>query len=190
MRLGILGGSFDPIHNAHLIVAQSAREQLGLDRVVFMVSGSQPLKSGHGAPGLDRLRMVELGIAGLPGCTTDGREIFRGGVSYMIDTLRELAREHPGADLVLILGSDAAREMPRWREADEVARLATIAVVARAGEPVAPGPAAFEVPTMAISSTEIRGRAAAGLDLRGWVPTAVADYISGLALYQTPGGDA
>lgn len=190
MRLGILGGSFDPIHNAHLIVAQSAREQLGLDRVVFMVSGSQPLKAGHGASGLDRLRMVELGVAGLPGCTTDGREVFRDGPSFAIDTLHELAREHPGAELVLILGSDAAREMPRWREAEEVARLATIAVVARADEPMAAGRGAFVVPAMAISSTEIRGRAAAGLDLRGWVPSSVADYISGLALYQTPGGDA
>ncbi len=190
MRLGILGGSFDPIHNAHLIVAQSAQEQLGLARVVFMVSGSQPLKAGHGAQALDRLRMVELGIVGLPGCFVDGREVARGGPSYAVDTLRELASEQPGVELVLILGSDAAAELPRWREADDVARLATIAVVGRAGSPDGPFTISVRVPKMAISSTEVRSRAAMGLGLRGWVPSAVADYISGLSLYQTPGGDA
>lgn len=190
MRLGILGGSFDPIHNAHLIVAQSAQEQLGLDRVLFMVSGSQPLKTRHGAPALDRLRMVELGIAGLPGCFADGREVFRGGASYTVDTLRELGNEHPGAELVLILGSDAALELPRWREADEVARLASIAVVARHGTPSGPHAIAVQVPEMAISSTEVRTRVASGQGIRGWVPGAVADYISGLSLYQTPGGAA
>ncbi|HET9065264.1 MAG TPA: nicotinate-nucleotide adenylyltransferase [Gemmatimonadales bacterium] len=190
MRLGILGGSFDPIHNAHLIVAQSAQEQLGLDRLLFMVSGRQPLKGGHGAPALDRLRMVELGIAGLPGCVADGREVHRGGVSYTIDTLRELRIEHPDAELVLILGSDAVLDLPRWREAAEVARLATMAVVARPGTPREAHAIAVDVPEMAISSTEVRTRAATGRGLRGWVPAAVADYISGLSLYQTPGGAA
>lgn len=190
MRLGILGGSFDPIHNAHLIVAQSAQEQLGLDRLLFMVSASQPLKTGHGASALDRLRMVELGVAGLPGCFADGREVFRGGVSYTVDTLRELTAEHPGAELVLILGSDAALDLPRWREADEVARLATIAVVGRAGTPDGPRAISVRVPEMAISSTGVRSRAVRGLGLRGWVPGTVADYISGLSLYQTPGGAA
>ncbi len=190
MRLGILGGSFDPIHNAHLIVAQSAQEQLGLDRVVFMVSGSQPLKDGHGAPALDRLRMVELGIAGLPGCFVDGREVARGGISYTVDTLRELTTEHPGVELVLILGSDAALELPHWREPDAVARLATIAVVGRAGVPDGSFAITVRIPDMAISSTAVRARAALGLGLSGWVPGAVADYISGLSLYQTPGGDA
>lgn len=190
MRLGILGGSFDPIHNAHLIVAQSAQEQLGLNRLLLMVSASQPLKAGHGASALDRLRMVELGIAGLPACFADGREVSRGGISYTADTLRELAGEYPDAELVLILGSDAALELPRWREADEVARLATIAVVGRAGTPDGPRALSVQVPELAISSTEVRARAVMGRGLRGWVPGAVADYISGLSLYQTPGGAA
>jgi len=188
LRLGLLGGSFDPIHHAHLIVAQSAREQLGLDRVLLLVSAAQPLKPGHGASALDRLRMVELAVEGIPGLVADGREVARGGPTYTVDTLRELAAEWPAAELVLILGSDAAAELPRWREAAEIPRLARLALVQRAGAPPLEGAAAVQVPAMELSSTAIRARAAAGRSLRGWVPARVADYISGLALYRREEG--
>lgn len=188
--MGLFGGSFDPIHHAHLIVAQSALEQLGLDRVLLLVSAAQPLKPGHGAPALDRLRMVELAVEGCPGLVADGREVARGGPTYTVDTLRELADEHPGAELVLILGSDAVAELPRWRDAEEVTRRARVAVVHRAGTPMPAGAAAVEIPALDLSSTAIRARAAAGRPLRGWVPQRVADYISGLALYRTEGGAA
>lgn len=190
MRLGILGGSFDPIHNGHLIVAQLAREALQLDEVRLVVSAAQPLKASHGAPAANRLRMVELAVEGIPGLVADGREVARGGPSYTVDTLRELGDELPGAELVLLLGADAAAELPRWKASEEVRRLAALALFRRGDEPVTGGAAAFDVPEIAISSTAIRARAAAGLSLRGWVPGRVADYISGLALYQPQGGAA
>ena len=188
MRLGILGGSFDPIHHGHLIVAQVARETLGLDRVLLMVSASQPLKERHGVSATHRLRMTELAAEGIPGLGVDGREVARGGTSYTVDTLRELRAEHPGTELVLLLGSDAAAQLPQWREVEEVHRLARPVVFGRAGGPVPDGLEEIVVPAMELSSTVIRARAAAGLSLRGWVPERVADYISGLDLYRTQGG--
>jgi nicotinate-nucleotide adenylyltransferase len=188
VRLGILGGSFDPIHHGHLIVAQVAREALGLDRVLLMVSGHQPLKERHGVAAMHRLRMAQLACDGIPGIAVDGREVSRGGTSYTVDTLRELEKEQAGAELVLLLGSDAAGQLPRWREVEEVLRLAHLVVFARAGASVPEGFDEIRVPAMDISSTEIRSRAARGLSLRGWVPERVADYISGLDLYRTQGG--
>ena len=188
MRLGILGGSFDPIHNAHLIVAQLAREALALDRLLLVVSARQPLKAGHGADAADRLQMATLACAGLEGIEADGREVARGGPSYTVDTLRELGREDPGAELVLLLGTDAARDLPRWHEAGEVRRLARLVAFARGGEAPPAGMEPLTIPELAISSTEIRARLAAGRSVRGWVPESVADYISGLALYRTQGG--
>lgn len=185
VRLGIFGGSFDPIHHGHLIVAQLAREALGLERVVLMVSGAQPLKPGHGASASDRLRMTEIAADGVTGLEVDGREVSRGGPSYTVDTLRELRREHPGVELVLLLGSDAVAGLPSWHEPDEVAALARIVAFGRGETAVPAGIEQIEVPVLEISSTGIRARAAAGKSLRGWVPERVADYISGLDLYRT-----
>lgn len=187
MRIGILGGSFDPIHHGHLIVAQLAREQLGLDRVVLMVAAAQPLKAEHGAKASDRARMAELAVEGIPGLVVDRRELDRPGPSYTVDTLRELTVEFPGTDLVLLLGGDAARQFPRWRAPEEIRTLARLATFARGGEDPPPDMGdRIEVPRLELSSTAIRTRAAAGLSLAGWVPPAVAGYISGLRLYGTP----
>lgn len=195
MRIGVLGGSFDPVHNAHLIVARLALEQLGLDRVLFPVAGSQPFKQGrHVAPAPDRLRMVELALAGIPDLVADGRELARTTPSYTVDTLRELRAEQPGADLVLIMGSDVARGFAEWRDPEGVRALAKIAVCRRApgSGPWAPGLAPLDaeirVPAIEISSTEIRARAASGLSLAGWVPASVADYIVATQLYRSPAG--
>jgi nicotinate-nucleotide adenylyltransferase len=187
----VFGGSFDPVHNAHLIVARLAREQLGLDRVLFTVAASQPFKAGqHAAAPAHRLRMVELAVAGMPDFAADGRELRRPGPSYTIDTLRELDAEHAGAELVLIMGADVAAGFTSWREPDAVRQLARIAVCGRRPGP-GPGPlelppgfdAEIAVPVLEISSTAIRARAAAGKSVAGWVPRPVADYIVASQLY-------
>ncbi len=186
-RLGILGGSFDPIHHGHIIVAQLAREQLGLDRVLLMVAAAQPLKTAHGASAAERARMVELAVEGIPWLAVDRRELERPGPSYTVDTLRELAAEHPEAELILLLGGDAARQFSRWRAPDEIRELARLATFVRGDDDPPEGLGdRVEVPRLELSSTAIRTRAAAGLSLAGWVPSAVAGYISGLRLYGTP----
>ena len=195
MRIGVLGGSFDPVHNALLSVARLALEPRGLARVLFPVAGSQPFKQGrHVAPAMHRLRMVELALAGIPDFVADGRELARTAPSYTIDTLRELGAEQPGADLVLIMGSDVACGFAEWRDPEGVRALAKIAVCQRASGPGlrASSPERFDaeirVPTIDISSTEIRARAASGLPLAGWVPASVADYIVATQLYRSPAG--
>ena len=190
MRIGIFGGSFDPIHHAHLIAAQSAREQLHLDQVRFVVAGEQPFKVGrHRAPADARLRMVELAIASIPGFVVDDREVLRPGPSYTVDTLREILAEFSGAELVLLLGADAASGFSGWRAPEQVRSLATIAVFARGDEPPPEGfDALVQVPVLELSSTAIRARVAAGRSLIGWVPERVSDYISGLQLYRSEAG--
>ena len=188
MRLGILGGSFDPIHHGHLIVAQVARETLGLDRVLLMVSATQPLKVRHGAPAVHRLRMTELAAEGIPGLEVDGREVSRGGTSYTVDTLRELHGEHPGAKLVLLLGSDAAAQLPQWHEVEAVMQLAQVTVFDRAGVPSPEGLDRLDVPALELSSTAVRMRAAAGLSLRGWVPELTASGSGGTVFALEFGG--
>lgn len=184
----MLGGSFDPIHNGHVIAAQLAREALQLDQVLLMVAAHQPLKPGHGASAADRLRMVELAVEGLDGLAVDGREIGRGATSFTVDTLRELRRDLPGAGLVLLLGSDAAARFDQWREPDQIRRMARVVVFQRGNVPVPEGFEQVRLPVMEISSTQVRERVAQGRSIRGWVPERVADYISGLALYRTKGG--
>ena len=188
MLIGLLGGSFDPVHNGHLIAAQIAREALELDLVLMTPAARQPLKPGHGAPAADRLRMLELAVTGLEGIESDGREIDRGEVSYTVDTLAELARERPGAGLVLLLGSDAAARFDQWRAPEEIHRLARVVVFQRGNDPVPAGFEQVRLPILEISSTLIRERVSRGRSIRGWVPDRVADYISGLALYRTKGG--
>lgn len=187
MYIGVFGGSFDPVHNAHLIVAQLAREQLGLDLVRFVVAGEQPHKpGGHRAPAAERARMVELAIRGLPGLELDRHETERPGPSFTVDTLRHFHAAMPGAQLVLLLGADAAGKFPMWREPAEIRRLCQVAVFQRAGMAAPDGfDLAVTIPALEISSTAIRARARAGHTLGGWVPDAVGDYISGLRLYRS-----
>jgi nicotinate-nucleotide adenylyltransferase len=195
----VFGGSFDPIHHAHLIVARLAIEQLALERVLFLVAGAQPFKQGrHAADAAHRLRMVELALEGSSDCIADGRELFRPAPSYTVDSLRDLRREQPHAEFVLIMGADVASGFSDWREPDAVRALAKIAVCARTGphalgaERPTPGSQRFDaevrVPMIDISSTGVRARAAAGLPLAGWVPLAVADYIVASQLYRSPAG--
>ncbi len=184
MRVGILGGSFDPIHNGHLIIAQLAREQLSLDLVRLVVAGNQPFKTaGHHASAADRLSMVERAVAAVTGLVADGREVERAGPSWTVDTLREMSSE-PGIELFLLMGADTAAGFGAWRDPAAIRRIARVAVFRRGAQPP---PEGFDdlvlVPELDLSSTAVRARAAAGLSLSGWVPDGVADYISGLRLY-------
>jgi nicotinate-nucleotide adenylyltransferase len=134
MRLGIFGGTFDPPHVGHLIVAEDAVAALRLDRVVFVPAGRHPLKgAGVEAPESTRLRMIEAATAGNELFRVDDRELRRQGPSFTVDTLAEIAAENPDAELFLLVGSDILAELDRWRGVDEIARLAVVTVMSRAG---------------------------------------------------------
>jgi len=188
--IGLFGGSFDPIHHGHLIVARVAAESLGLDEVRFMPAREQPFKHGrHAAPAADRAVMLELAIAGSPGFAVERAELERPGPSYTVDTLESLRAREPRAAFTLLLGADAAAELGAWHRAGELPSLARIVVLARPGTPVPSSPliaASLEVPAVDISATEIRRRARAGLPVRYWVPDAVAEYMARHRLYLDP----
>lgn len=187
-RLGLLGGSFNPIHHGHLIVATRLAEALKLDRILFIPTAISPLK-GRGvlASARDRLAMVKLALRGNPLFEASDVEVRRGGVSYTVDTLRELRRP-PTDKLFLILGADAARLLPRWRRIGEVRRRVTFALMARAGislpRPLPKRYILVKVPLLEISGTEIRERVRKGLSVRYLVPEAVGVYIQRKGLYR------
>ena len=184
--IGLLGGSFDPIHNGHLSTAQSLLTQLHLSEIRFVIAREQPLKKGHGAAAHQRARMVELALGEHPDFRPETIELDRPGPSYTVDTLRDLRAREPGQAWVVLLGSDAARDLDRWKEAAEVARLARIVVFGRAGEPVPDSPligGMAAVPPVPISATEVRNRVREGLPVDHLVPPSVARYIRENRLY-------
>lgn len=207
-RLGILGGTFDPIHTGHLAIAEEAREALGLERVVFIPSGLPPHRSTPtGASSADRSAMVELAVAGNPFFDVDRLELERAGPSFAADTLAILAdRAHAAGrepDLWFVLSAEAFRGLPTWHRPERVLDLARLAVVPRPGTRMPdrawldahfPGRAERVVfldgPLLSISGTIIRGRAAAGRSLRYLVPDAVRAYIADHGLYRSPGAAA
>ena len=188
--IGLLGGSFDPVHHGHLIVARVAQETLGLDELRFLPAREQPFKRGrHGASAADRAVMLELAIAGSPGFALERAELERPGPSYTVDTLEALRAREPDARFTLLLGADAAAELGAWHRAPDVPKLARIVVFGRPGTPVPASPliaASIEVPNVDISATEIRRRARAGLPVRYWVPDPVAEYMVRHRLYLDP----
>ncbi len=190
MKIGLFGGSFDPVHHGHLIVGQAAAEALGLDELRFVPAREQPFKLGqHAAPADDRAAMLELAVQGAPRLSVERLELERPGPSYTVDTLRALVARHPGAALTLLLGADAARELEDWHEAGALPGLARIVVFARGSTAVPDSrliAGVVEVPRIEISATEIRGRVRAGLPIRYWVPDAVARYVAQHRLYLDP----
>ncbi|MDE2903995.1 MAG: nicotinate (nicotinamide) nucleotide adenylyltransferase, partial [Chloroflexota bacterium] len=132
-RLGVYGGTFDPVHCGHLAVARSVREAYDLSRILFIPARQSPLRDPPQASARDRLAMVRRAIDGMPGFEASAIDIDRPGPSYMIDTLTRLAGQHPRADLFLILGADAVAELPAWREADRILAAAQIIAVPRPG---------------------------------------------------------
>ncbi|MBA3318174.1 MAG: nicotinate (nicotinamide) nucleotide adenylyltransferase [Gemmatimonadales bacterium] len=188
--IGLLGGSFDPVHHGHLIVGQVAAEALGLDLVRLVPAREQPFKRGqHGASPEHRAAMLDLAVAGAPGFEVERAELERVGPSYTVDTLRALRHREPHARFTLLLGADAAAELEAWREADEIPRLATVVVFARHGAPVPTSSLiarTIEVPAIEISATEVRRRVREGRSLRYWVPDPVAEYVTRHRLYLDP----
>jgi nicotinate-nucleotide adenylyltransferase len=196
MKLGIFGGSFDPVHLGHLLVAQAAVEELGLDRLFFVPAAQSPFKpDSRPAPAPARLQLLRLALAGRANCEIDDQEIRRGGVSYTIDTLRDYAKRFPEAKLFCLIGADHAAELNGWREPDELARLAEFVVIPRPGGATAVFPPPFRGRRLrgfpfGVSSSEIRARVKAGLPIGNLVPTAVAEAIRNGQLYveKTPPG--
>ena len=186
--VGLFGGSFDPVHHGHLIAARAALEALALEEVRFVPAGAQPFKpAGPVASGPDRLEMLRRAVAGEPRFVVEEAEVRRPGRSYTVDTLRELTGREPGRGFILLVGADAAALLPKWREADEVLRLARVAVFARPGHAVPDGrwiTATVPAPLLEISATDLRRRVAAGRSIRYYVPDAVAAYVAERGLYK------
>ncbi len=189
-RVGILGGSFDPVHLGHVRAAEAARDALALDRVLLVPNARQPLKLGRdAAPAEDRLAMVRLAVAGRPRLEASDEEIVRGGISYTIDTLRALRdRLGPDAEIFLLMGADTLKDLGRWKGADELAALATHVALTRPGYALEEGAGLpvrrLEVDALPVSSTEVRRLLAAGEPAPGLLDLAVADYIAKKGLYR------
>ena len=199
MRVGILGGTFDPVHLGHLIIAEEARIRLRLDRVIFTPAGQPWLKEGQPVtPAHHRLRMVELAVASNPFFQVVSSEIDRSGPTYTVETLEELQSSlGPNAGLYFIVGMDALEQFHRWKEPERLLELCSLVVVSRPGHQgvdinnlVGRYPQAGErlvlltVPRIEISSTEIRRRVGEGISIRYLVPEVVDEYISEHGLYQ------
>ena len=190
MKIGIYGGSFDPVHCGHLLVAQAAMEEAGLDRLIFVPAAQSPFKpENHAAPAPARLQFLRLALAGQPQYVVDDREIRRGGVSYTVDTLREFARQFPGAQLLYLIGADNAAKLNEWREPTALAALAEFLAVPRPSRGPAIFPAPFRGRTLkgfpfGVSSSEIRARVKAGRPIGNLVPAPVAAAILNAGVYR------
>jgi nicotinate-nucleotide adenylyltransferase len=187
MRIGVFGGTFDPPHIGHLVVAQEVHHQLGLDLVLWVPAAVPPHKRDqHITPAPVRLEMVAAAIADDDRFQLCDLEVRREGPSYTVDTLRELRETHPGDELFLILGADQLGELATWREPDEVRRLAALVGFARAGDPApeVEGAVVVEVPRIDVSSTEVRRRTAAGQPITHLVPPGAEAVIRREPLYR------
>lgn len=203
MRLGFFGGSFDPIHYGHLLLAECCREQCRLDRVVFLPAAVPPHKQDRVlTPGPLRIEMVELAITGNEAFEVSRYEIDRGGINYTVDTLTHFHQERPGDELFFLMGADMFFDLPSWREAARVCELAAPMVVRRPGS----GELTFDhlagiasaarieeirhnqvhMPALGISSTDLRRRVAEGRTIRYQTPRAVEMFIATRDLYRTP----
>jgi nicotinate-nucleotide adenylyltransferase len=188
-KIGLYGGSFDPVHLGHLLVAQAAREEAGLERLFFIPAAQSPFKPDFKpAPAAERLRLLRLALAGKSDYEIDGQEIGRGGISYTIDTARDYARRFPGAELFYLIGADHVASLAKWREADELARLVNFLEIPRPGEPEVAFAPPFRGQTLrgfplGVSASQIRARVKAGLPIDHLTPPAVAEAIRNYQLY-------
>jgi len=196
VRLGVLGGTFDPPHYGHLLLAEQARELLGLERVLWVPAGDPWRKAGTVVSSAEhRVAMVGKAIEDNEAFEVDAREIERPGPSYIIDTLASVKEELPELEVVFLLGTDALIDLPNWRDAPRVVQLALLGAAARGGDrldvaaldALLPGLSRrvvwFQMPRLDISASDLRERAAEGRSLRYFVPPAVEDYIVRHKLY-------
>lgn len=197
MRLGVLGGTFDPIHVGHLILAEQAREELDLDQVLFVPAGDPWRKAGRSiAPAIQRVAMVQLAIAGVDEYSLAMLEAQRGGPSYTVETLEVFALQYKGAELFFILGQDTLADLPNWRRPERIVELAVLAVARRSGfeftteEVLAGKVVAIEgrirwltMPLIEITASDIRERVRLGRSIRFLVPPGVEEYIRRQRLY-------
>ncbi|MDQ6689255.1 MAG: nicotinate-nucleotide adenylyltransferase [Gemmatimonadota bacterium] len=192
MRIGVFGGTFDPPHIGHLLLAADARDALHLDRLIFIPAGAQPFKvdTPPVATAQDRLEMVRLAIADDANYAVDDAEINRKGLSYTVDTLEQLAERYKGAQLFLLLGKDALAGFPDWRNSDRIRKLATLATMERSethgarAEVPAEGVVTVSTRRVDVSSTEIRERRRAKKSIKGFVPESVEWFIEARGLYR------
>ncbi len=201
MRLGVFGGSFDPVHYGHLLLAECCREQCRLDAVWFLPAAVPPHKQAHElTPAEDRVAMLDLAIAAEPGFAVSRYEIDRGGVNYTVETLAHFQAEDPARELFFLMGAGMLRDLPNWRQPERICELAVPVVVRRP----AFGPIDFrclktlarperieqmrscrvEMPQIEISSSDLRRRVAEGLSIRYQTPRAVEEYIKSHGLYR------
>jgi nicotinate-nucleotide adenylyltransferase len=184
MRIGIYGGTFNPVHHGHLILARQALEEFKLDRLVFVPAAESPFKiQNHSAPAGDRLAMLRLATAGEDRFSVDALEIERGGISYSIDTVKMFRNRDPGAELFFLVGEDNADRLTEWHRFEELKKLVYFAVLSRSEDFQSP-----EYPVVQrrieISSTEIRNRVANQESITYLVPESVKHYIEQHQLYQ------
>jgi nicotinate-nucleotide adenylyltransferase len=191
MRLGVFGGTFDPVHMVHLVLAEQCREQARLDRVLFVPAARPPHKRDVAlSPFARRVEMLQLAVSGHPVFQISEIEKDRPGPSFTADTLRALRQQYPDDELFLLIGSDSLRDLPTWYEPEQIAELATLLVVLRPSVPL-PGdlPKPFraqtvEMPLLEISSRDLRQRVREGRTIRYFVPRAVECYIETHGLYK------
>ena len=188
-RLGLFGGTFDPVHHGHLLVALAACEEMGLTRLFFIPAAQSPFKPGSSpAPAELRLRLLRLALAGQTRYELDEQEIRRGGVSFTIDTVRDYGQRFPHAEIFYLIGADHVSQLQKWREAAELAARAQFIVVPRPGETPAAAAPGFRLHALrgfplGVSSSEIRARVRAGLPLDGLVPPLILEAIHNNRLY-------
>jgi len=192
-RVGIFGGSFDPVHSAHVALARQALGELALDELIWLPAGQPWQKQRVLAPVADREAMVALAISGEPRFTLSRIEILRSGPSFTIDTVRELRAQRPGTSWHLVIGQDQYAAFHTWHGWQELLGLVTLAIANRPDAPLSADPQVLRVPheavalpMMDISSTDIRARLASGQGIADLVPAAVARYIARHHLYQDP----
>ncbi len=189
-RIGLFGGSFDPVHLGHLLVAQAACEELALDRLFFIPAAQSPFKpESQPTPAAIRQRMLRLALAGQSKYEIDAQEISRGGVSFTIDTVRDYARRFPEAELFYLIGADHVPTLPKWREAEALAQLVQFVVIPRPGETPATLDAPFRIRVLGgwplkLSSSQVRARVQAGQTVSHLLPFGVAAVIDEAALYR------